>query len=94
MNTIDKIREIKQTLDMDLFRFSFRLGKTDYEHTREVEELIYGNPDISETEAVELLNNLQQSIQKDKQELSAQINSKQKELDRLKDVYDKLNYVK
>lgn len=94
MNTIDKIREIKKQMDLDLFQFSFRLGKTDYDHCGEVEELIYGNPNITEAEAVELLNNLLSSIEKDKQELSAEINSRQKTLDNLKDTYNKLNSIK
>ena len=94
MNTIDKIRDIKKQMDLDLFQFCFRLGKTDYDHTGYVEELIYGNPDITEAEAVELLNILLSSIEKDKQELSAEINSRQKTLDNLKDNYNKLNSIK
>ncbi|MDW4322514.1 hypothetical protein QI078_10440 [Staphylococcus saprophyticus] len=94
MNTIDKIREIKQTLDMDILKFTVSYAGMSSENIDKMEAILYkDNVYIDKDELNTILNNVRDKVTSNRSELAWDISDLENQLNHLNDKKGKLDKV-
>ncbi|MDW4134795.1 hypothetical protein QI221_10535 [Staphylococcus saprophyticus] len=94
MNTIDKIREIKQTLDVDILGFTIAYAGMKSEDIEKMEAILYKDDVyIDKDELNTILNNVRDKVTSNRSELAWDISSLENQLNHLNDKKEKLDKV-
>lgn len=94
MNTIDKIREIKQTLDVDILMFAKRYAGLPSEDINKMEAILYkDNMYIDNDELNTILNKVRDKVTKDRSRLTWDIADLENQLNQMNDRKEKLDKV-
>ena len=92
MNTLEKIREIRKHVDGDLYKFGRIYLQTPLSF-EEMEQLIYGEPQLSDDELDQLLNNALDKVEEMKEGYLKIIDETYNKIDEIKDDYRNLNSI-
>lgn len=94
MNTIDKIREIKQTVDVDILTFATRYAGLTSKDIEKMEAILYkDNVHIDKDELNTILNNVRDKVTSNRSELAWDISDLENQLNQLNDRKEKLDKV-
>lgn len=94
MNTIDKIREIKQILGVDILTFAKRFAGLPSKDIEKMEAILYkDNVYIDKDELNTILNNVRDKVTSNRSELAWDISSLENQLNQLNDRKEKLDKV-
>lgn len=94
MNTIDKIREIKQTLDVDILEFTVSYAGMESENIDKMEAILYkDNVYIDDEKLNFTLDNIMDKVVNNRSKLVWDITNLENQLKYLKDKKEKLDKV-
>lgn len=94
MNTIDKIREIKQILDVDILGFTVAYAGMKSKDIEKMEAILYkDNVYIDKDELNTILNNVRDKVTSNRSELAWDISGLENQLNHLNDKKGKLDKV-
>lgn len=94
MNTIDKIREIKQILGVDILTFATRYVGLPSKDIEKMEAILYkDNVYIDKDELNTILNNVRDKVTSNRSELAWDISDLENQLNHLNDKKEKLDKV-
>lgn len=94
MNTIDKIREIKQTLDVDILNFTVSYAGMKSQDINKMEAILYkNNVYVDKGELNTILNNVRDKVTSNRSKLAWDIADLENQLNQLNDRKEKLDKV-
>lgn len=94
-NKIEKIREIKEILDVDILSFTVKFACMSSERIEKMEAILYkDNVYIDEEELDTMLDNIINKVKNKRSKIAWEINFKDNELKKLNDEKNKLDRVK
>lgn len=94
-NKIEKIREIKEILDVDILSFTVKFAYMSSERIEKMEAILYkDNVYIDEEELDTMLDNIINEVKNKRSKIAWEINFKDNELKKLNDEKNKLDRVK
>lgn len=94
MNTIDKIREIKETLDVDILGFTVAYAGMKSQDINKMEAILYkDNVYVDKDELNTILNNVRDKVTSDRSKLAWDISDLENQLNQINDRKEKLDKV-
>lgn len=93
-NKIEKIREIKEILGVDILDFTVKFAGMSSKHIEKIEAILYkDNVYIDEEELDTMLDNIIKEVKNKRSKIAWEINFKDNELKKLNDAKEKLDRV-
>ncbi|MCD8892891.1 hypothetical protein K2V52_13050 [Staphylococcus nepalensis] len=94
MNTIDKIREIKKKLDVDILAFTVAYAGMKSQDINKMEAILYkNNVYVDKDELNTILNNIRDKVASNRSKLAWDISDLENQLNHLNDKKEKLDKV-